>query len=154
MELLSNTRQLKILGPSEGNNMLFITGYNGLSTKDDSTKDDIMAVNNFYALLIVYLNCFCTSVFFFVLSGLSGFRKGVHVGFSEGVDFVHTTTAFFVEDKECIYKLFFLQKERVEYNLSKNRVAIAQLWQRGFLLHFINDKITRDKTLLCNTVIL
>ncbi len=109
MELLSNTKQLRILGTSEGNNMLFITGHNGLST-----KSDIMAVNNFYALLIVYVNCFCTSQFFFVFSGLSGFRKRVHFESSEGVDFVYTTTAFFVEDKECIYKLFFFAERAGE----------------------------------------
>jgi hypothetical protein len=112
MESYSNVKSLSILNFSEGNNDLFITGYNSLLAHDD-TK----AARDFYLLLMVYVNYFCFPVFSFVLSGLCGFGKGVQSKFSERADFVCTAIVFFVEDKKYVSTLSFSQKEQIVFIL-------------------------------------
>ena len=103
IEMFSN------INPSEGNNDLFITGYNSLLANDDTR-----AAMDFYLLLMVYVNYFCVPVLSFVLKGSCGFGKSVHSKFSEREKFVYITIAFFVEDKEYISMLPFSRKEQVE----------------------------------------
>ena len=116
MESFSNIKTLSIFNSLEGDNDLFITGYNSLLTNDD-TK----AARDFYLLLMIYVNYFCFPVLSFFLNGLSGFGNSVQGKINEGANFVYMGTAFFIEVKECISKLFFSQKEQVEFNiLSRN----------------------------------
>ena len=110
MESFSNIKTSTIFSSSEGNNDLFITGYNSLLTNDD-TK----AARDFYLLLMIYVNYFCLPVLSFFLNRLSGFRNSVQGKFSERVNFVFMANAFFIEDKKCISKLFFSKKEQVEF---------------------------------------
>ena len=110
MESFSNIKTLSMFNSSEGDNDLFITGYNSLLTNDD-TK----AARDFYLLLMIYVNYFCLPVLSFFLNGLSGFRNSVQGKFSERAKFVYMAIAFFIEGKKCISKLFFSQKEQVEF---------------------------------------
>ncbi|MGR3293396.1 MAG: hypothetical protein ACUZ9M_05180 [Candidatus Scalindua sp.] len=109
MEPFSNIKSPSILNPSEGNNDMFITGYNCLLANDDTR-----AARDFYLLLMVYVNCFCAPVFSFALKGLCGFGKSVQCKFSESARFVYMGIAFFVEDKESISMLPFSRKEQIE----------------------------------------
>ncbi len=116
MESFSNIKTLSMFNSSEGDNDLFITGYNSLLTNDD-TK----AARDFYLLLMIYVNYFCFPVLSFFLNGLSGFGNSVQGKINERANFVYMGAAFFIGDKECISKLFFSQKEQVEFNfLSRN----------------------------------
>ena len=110
METFSNTKSSSILNPSEGNNDLFITGYNSLLANDDTR-----AARDFYLLLMVYVNYFCVPVLSFVLNGLYRFGKGVQSKFSERSNLVCMAIASFVEDKEYISMLPFSRKGQVEY---------------------------------------
>ncbi len=116
MESFSNIKTSSIFSSSEGNNDLFITGYNSL-LMNDKTR----AARDFYLLLMIYVNYFCFPVLSFFLNGLSGFGNSVQGKINERADFVYMAIIFFIEDKECISKLFFSQKEQVEFNfLSRN----------------------------------
>ena len=111
METSSNTKSSSILNPSEGNNDLFITGYNSLLANDDTR-----AARDFYLLLMVYVNYFCVPVLSFVLNGLYRFGKGVQSKFSERSNLVCMAIGFFVEEKEYVSLLPFLQTEQVGSN--------------------------------------
>ena len=116
MESYSNVKSLSILNSSEGNNDLFITGYNSLLTNDYTR-----AARDFYLLLMIYVNYFCLPVLSFFLNGLSGFGNSVQGKINERANFVYMAIAFFIEGKKCISKLFFSQKEQVEFFfLSRN----------------------------------
>ena len=116
MELPSNIKTVSIFNALEGNNDLFITGYNNLLLNDNSR-----AARDFYLLLMVYVNYFCIPVLSFFLNGLSGFGNSIQSKFCERTNFVYMAIDFFMEDKEYISKLPFLQKEQVEFNfLSRN----------------------------------
>ncbi len=110
MEPFSNIKSSSILNPSEGNNDMFITGYNSLLANDDTR-----ATRDFYLLLMVYVNYFCVPVLSFVLKSLCRFGKSVQCKFSESAKFVYMTIAFFVEGKEYISTLLFSRKVQVEY---------------------------------------
>jgi len=110
MEMFSNIKSSLILNASEGNNDLFITGYNSLLANDDTR-----AARDFYLLLMVYVNYFCIPVFPFVLEGLCRFGKGAQNKFSERIDIVCTAFAFFVQDKELFFNCLFHKKEQVGF---------------------------------------
>lgn len=140
MESFSNIK----LNSLEGNTDLFITGYNSLLANDD-TK----VVRDFYLLLMVYVNYFCIPVISFAIKGLCGFGKGIQNKFSEKVNFVCMAVTFLAEDKEYISTLGFVKERagRIQFFFkklkSKNRVALAQLWQHGFLMDFVNGRMMK-----------
>ena len=111
MESFSNIKTMSIINSSEGDNELFATGYNSLLL-NDNTK----AARDYYILLMIYVNYFCLPVLSFFLNDLSGFRNSGQSKFSGRAYFVFKATAFFMEDKEYISKLPFLQKVQVEFN--------------------------------------
>ena len=117
MESFSNIKLSSILNPSEGNNDVFVTGYNYLLANDDTR-----AARDFYLLLMVYVNYFCVPVLSFVLKGLCGFGKSIQCKFSESAKFVYVAIVFFVEDKEYISMLPFSRKEQVEYNFLSGNI--------------------------------
>ena len=116
MESFSNIKTLSMFNSSEGDNDLFITGYNSLLTNDDTR-----AARDFYLLLMIYVNYFCFPVLSFFLNGLSGFRNSVQGKFSERANFVYMAIALFIEDKECISKLFFFTERagRIQFFIKK-----------------------------------
>jgi len=116
MESFSNIKTSSIFSSSEGNNDLFITGYNSL-LMNDKTR----AARDFYLLLMIYVNYFCFPVLSFFLNGLSSFGNSVQSKFSKRANFVYIAVAFFMKDKEYISKLPFSQKDQVEFIfLSRN----------------------------------
>ena len=124
MESFSNIKTLSMFNSSEGDNDLFITGYNSLLANDD-TRD----ARDFYLLLMIYVNYFCLPVLSFFLNGLSSFGNSVQSKFSKRANFVYIAIAFFIEDKKCISKPFFSQKEQVEFfflTRNLNRKTVLQ----------------------------
>ena len=116
MESFSSIKTSSIFSSSEGNNDLFITGYNSL-LMNDKTR----AARDFYLLLMIYVNYFCIPVLSFFLNGLSSFGNSVQSKFSKRANFVYKAVAFFMKDKEYISKLPFSQKKQVEFIfLSRN----------------------------------
>ena len=116
LEAFSNTKSLSILSPMEGNSNLLITGYNSILANDDTR-----AARDFYLLLMVYVNYFCTPVFSLVLNSLWKFGRSGQSKFSEIYNFVYLANSFFVEDKEYILMMPSLRKKQVEFSvLSEN----------------------------------
>ncbi len=116
METLSNIKTFSTFSSSEGNNDLFISGYNSLLLNDNTR-----AARDFYLLLMIYVNYFCLPVLSFFLNGLTSFGNSVQSKFSKRANFVYIAIAFFMEDKEYISKLPFSQKKQVEFTfLSRN----------------------------------
>jgi hypothetical protein len=116
LEAFSNTKSLSILSHMDSNSNLLITGYNGILANNDTR-----AARDFYLLLMVYVNYFCTPVFSLVLNGLWKFGRRVQSKFSEIFNFVYLANFFFVEDKEYILMMPSLGKKQVEFSvLSEN----------------------------------
>ena len=116
MDTFSNIKTLSTFSSSEGNNDLFITGYNSMLLNDNTR-----AARDFYLLLMIYVNYFCLPVLSFFLNGFSSFMNSILSKSSEGVCFAYKAIAFFVKDKDYISKLSLLQKGQVEFNsLSRN----------------------------------
>ena len=116
LEAFSNTKSLSILSHMDSNSNLLITGYNGILANNDTR-----AARDFYLLLMVYVNYFCTPVFSLVLNSLWKFGRSVQSKFSEIFNFVYLANFFFVEDKEYILMMPSLGKKQVEFSvLSEN----------------------------------
>ncbi len=109
MEDISNLKSSSMLNLPEDNNDLFITGYYSVLANDDTRT-----ARDFYLLLMVYVNYFCSPVFSFVLKGLSGFGKDIQTEFGKISNFVYIAIALFAENRECISVLAFSRKEQVE----------------------------------------
>ena len=116
MESSSNIKTLSVYNATEGNNDLFMTGYNSLLLNDNTR-----VARDFYILIMIYINYFCFPVLSFFLKGLFRFGNSIQSKFSERAIFIYIAIAFFMEDKEYISTLSFPQKEQVEFNfLSRN----------------------------------
>jgi hypothetical protein len=120
VDLQNNTfsyvKSLPILSALEGNNGLFFTGYNGILTNNSNR-----VARDFCLLLAVYIHCFCLPIFSFVINVFSGFGESIGNERSERACFGCIENVSFKEDKDFLFKLFFLFKEQVEYNtLTRN----------------------------------
>ena len=101
-----------IISALEGNNGLFFTGYNGILTSNSNR-----GARDFCLLLVVYIHCFCLPIFSFVTNVFSGFGASIGNERSERACFVSIENVSFKEDKDFLFKLFFLFREQVEYNI-------------------------------------
>lgn len=117
MESITNIKSSFELNSLDGNNDLFVTGYNSLLMINGTRS-----ARDYYLLLMVYINYFCYPVLSFVLNGLCRLGRYVRSKFNKRADLVCKEIFFFVEDKEYISKLLTLQKEQVELNFISNNI--------------------------------
>ncbi len=101
-----------IISALEGNNGLFFTGYNGIVTSNSNR-----GTRDFCLLLVVYIHCFCLPIFSFVTNVFGGFGKSIGNERSERACFGCIENVSFKEDKDFLFKLLYLFREQVEYNI-------------------------------------
>ena len=110
---ISYVESSPIVSALEGNNRLFFTGHNGILTSNINR-----GARDFCLLLVVYIHCFCLSIFSFVTNVFRGFGAGIGNGCSERACFGCIGNVTFKEAKDFLFKLFSLYREQVEYNSS------------------------------------
>ena len=108
---ISYVESSPILSALEGNNGQFFTGQNGILTSNINRD-----ARDFCLLLVVYIHCFCLSIFSFVTNVFRGFGASIGNGRSERACFGCIENVSFKEDKDFLFKLFFLFGYQVEYN--------------------------------------
>ena len=108
---ISYVESSPILSVLEGNNGQFFTGHNGILTSNINR-----GARDFCLLLVVYIHCFCLSLFSFVTNVFRGFGASIGNGRSERACFGCIENASFKEDKTFLFKLLFSFGYQVEYN--------------------------------------
>ncbi len=108
---ISYVESSPILSALEGNNGQFFTGQNGILTSNINRD-----ARDFCLLLVVYIHCFCLSIFSFVTNVFRGFGASIGNGRSERACFGCIENVSFKEDKDFLFKLLFLFGYQVEYN--------------------------------------
>ncbi len=101
-----------IISALEGNNGLFFTGHNGILTSNSNR-----GARDFCLLLVVYIHCFCLPIFSFVTNVFSGFGASIGNERSERACFGCIENVSFKEEKDFLFKLLYLFREQVEYNI-------------------------------------
>ncbi len=101
-----------ILSALEGNNGLFVTGYNGILTNNSNR-----VAKDFCLLLVVYIHCFCLPIFSFVTNVFRGFGESIGIERSERASFGSIENVSFKEGKDFLFKLLFSFRDQVEYNI-------------------------------------
>ena len=107
---ISYVESSPILSALEGNNGQFFTGQNGILTSNINRD-----ARDFCLLLVVYIHCFCLSIFSFVTNVFRGFGASIGNGRSERACFGCIENVSFKEDKDFLFKLFFSFGYQVEY---------------------------------------
>jgi len=108
---ISYVESSPILSALEGNNGQFFTGQNGILTSNINRD-----ARDFCLLLVVYIHCFCLSIFSFVTNVFRGFGASIGNGRSERACFGCIENVSFKEDKDFLFKLLFSFGYQVEYN--------------------------------------
>ncbi len=112
-QTFSGIRSSSIFLVAEDNNNLFFTERrNSVYTEENKIES-----NDLYILLLVYVHCFCATVFSLILNVLSGFEKSVQDVCNENKRIYSSENAFFVENKDYLVILSFLQKEQIKFKL-------------------------------------
>ena len=108
---ISYVESSPILSALEGNNGQFFTGQNGILTSNINRD-----ARDFCLLLVVYIHCFCLSIFSFVTNVFRGFGVSIGNGRSVRACFGCIENVSFKEDKDFLFKLLFSFGYQVEYN--------------------------------------
>jgi hypothetical protein len=108
---ISYVESSPILSALEGNNGQFFTGQNGILTSNINRD-----ARDFCLLLVVYIHCFCLSIFSFVTNVFRGFGVSSGNGRSVRACFGCIENVSFKEDKDFLFKLLFSFGYQVEYN--------------------------------------
>ena len=108
---ISYVESSPILSALEGNNGQFFTGQNGILTSNINRD-----ARDFCLLLVVYIHCFCLSIFSFVTNVFRGFGASIGNGRSVRACFGCIENVSFKEDKDFLFKLLFSFGYQVEYN--------------------------------------
>ncbi len=109
---ISYVESSPVLSALEGNNGLFFTGYNGILTSNINR-----GARDFCLLMVVYIHCFCLPIFSFVTNVFRGSGASIGNDRGERACFGCIENVSFKEAKDFLFKLFFIFREQVEYNI-------------------------------------
>ncbi len=108
----SDIRFSPIVLVPEGSNRLLFTVQNNVFANENK-----IAANDIYLLLTVYVQCFCTPIFTFVLNILSRYEKSIWGKCDENTLIYSSVNKSCVENKDYLSIISILLKEQIEFDL-------------------------------------
>ncbi len=108
----SDIRFSPIVLVPEGSNRLLFTVQNNVFANENK-----IAANDIYLLLTVYVQCFCTPIFTFLLNILSRYEKSIWGKCDENTLIYSSVNKSCVENKDYLSIISILLKEQIEFDL-------------------------------------